>query len=95
MAGEGELQYVVSGTASKASLTYSNSQGGTEMPDVRVPWTKNFAFKGADLAYVSAQNLGETGTIVCQIKVDGKEWRKAVSSGEYSICRSSGTVGRE
>ena len=79
----------------RASLTYSNAQGGTEQYDVKLPFSKSYLMKLGDFAYVSAQNDNDRGKITCRIYVDGVEWKKSTSSGAYVIASCSGLVGRE
>jgi len=84
--------YVVTGTAAKASVTYTNSTGGIEqISAVSLPWEKSFSTFSDDYVSISAQNQGESGTIETVIYVDGKEFKKSSSTGEYVIASASGT----
>ncbi len=86
--------YKVTGTASGASLTYANAQGGTEQRDVRVPWQTQMSVQDGAFLYLSAQSDDEYGTIICEIQVDGRRWRESTSSGAYVISTCSGLAGR-
>lgn len=92
---EYRVRYNVAGTARAGSMVWENSQGGTEMGDYRLPWDKTFTFEEGDFVYISAQNQGETGSIICQIWVNGVKWKESTSTGAYSICTCSGSVGRD
>lgn len=89
------VRYEVVGTAGEAFLTWENSQGGTEQGDYNIPYRQTFTFTRGDFAYISAQNLGETGKITCQIWVNNVKWKESTSTGAYSIATCSGSVGRE
>ncbi|MBW8010875.1 MAG: hypothetical protein FVQ83_06495 [Chloroflexi bacterium] len=86
--------YEIEGTANRVSLTYENETGGTEQRDSNVPFKKTYIMEGGDFAYISAQNLGEFGTVTCKITVDGEDWKESTSSGAYVIATCSGMVGR-
>ncbi len=89
------VRYRVTGTTSRASLTYQNSEGGTEQAVVNVPWDQLFTFRRGDFAYLSAQNQQDHGSIVCEIWVNGTKWKESTSSGGYTIASCSGSVGRD
>lgn len=90
------LEYKITGTAKQVDLTYNNAQGNTEQLDnARVPWSKVYSYTQwpvGEFAYISAQNQGRSGSVKCQILVDGVELESATSSGEYVIATCSGTV---
>lgn len=74
-----------------ASLTYANSTGGTEQHRVTLPWTETFTARPGQFLYLSAQDDGGIGLIVCSITVDGKIVKDATSKGEYTIATVSET----
>ena len=89
-----EVAYKVGGTCGRASMTYANSQGGTEQTTRSLPWTQAYYTMGrGDFAYVSAQNERNAVNIYCEIFVNGVSWKKSSSSGGYSIASCSGSVG--
>jgi hypothetical protein len=90
------VKYKVGGTTSQASLTYQNAQGGTEQMDVRVPWEKTIGtVQKGDFLYLSAQNYEASGSITCEIWVDGRMWKHSISSGAYVIASCNGSAGRD
>jgi hypothetical protein len=90
------VTYKVTGTATGASVTYENPQGGTEQDDyVSIPWEKSFTFGRGDFVYLSAQNDSEYGSVACEIWVNEVKWKTSTSRGAYSIASCSGLVGRE
>jgi hypothetical protein len=90
------VTYKVKGSASRASLTYENAEGGAEQADITVPWEKSFTFKRGDFVYISAQSNDDWDrTITCEIWVDGKKWKSSTSSGRFVIATCDGSVGRE
>jgi hypothetical protein len=88
------ITYQVVGTARSASITYENMQGGTEQGDYKLPIKKEWTYTGSvpagQFLYISAQNDSESGTVTCQILVDGTVWKTSTSSGAYVICTASG-----
>lgn len=89
------VKYRVSGTTREASVTYNNAQGGTEQRDVSVPWETSLTVKGGHFLYLSAQNQQDHGSIVAEILVNGKTWKKSESSGAYKIASCSGSAGSD
>ena len=86
------VTYKVSGSASEASMTYSNSSGGTEQKKTYIPWQTSFTAEPSTFLYVSAQNQGDTGSVTCEIWVDGELYKTSTSSGAYTIASCSGSV---
>ena len=96
--GRGEftykVTYIVKGTAPGAMLTYRNPRGGTEQTSVRLPWESSFTVKGGEFLYISAQNEGTSGSVTCEILLDGVSRTNATSSGAYVIAECSSAAGR-
>lgn len=83
--------YRISGTAGLADITYENETGGTEQRTVGIPWTSaSWKVQDGDFLYISAQNQGETGSVICEILIDGVSIKKSTSSGAYVIATCSG-----
>lgn len=88
------VTYKISGSATKALVTYSTPSGQEQQNGARVPWHKTFKVKKGsfDVLVVSAQNQGG-GTITCEIDVDGKKVKAAKSSGAYAIASCDHPLG--
>lgn len=86
------ITYRISGTAPSASLTYQNAGGDTEQKDVRVPWNVSFDARAGQFVYLSAQNKGEYGTIICEILLNGTQVKTSTSEGAYKIASCSGRL---
>jgi hypothetical protein len=87
--------YSVSGTASKASLTYTNQDGGSEQADVRLPWWKEIRVKRGFFAYISAQSKdAQAAEVGVDIAVNGSTVKHSESSGQSVIAQASATVVR-
>jgi uncharacterized repeat protein (TIGR02543 family) len=85
-----EVEYKITGTASKVFVTLSNGTGGTEQFDnVYVPHTYTFQTFTNWFLYVSAQNLGESGSVTVTIYLNGAVVGKSTSSGAYVIADAS------
>ena len=88
-----KVEYVVSGTAGSVDLTYSNQSGNSEqLSGVSLPWTYEFDGASGDFLYISAQNNGRSGSVVCDIYVNEKLIETSTSSGAYVIATASGSI---
>lgn len=89
--GSVRVDYLVKGTARRASLTYTNAQGGIEQREVSVPWETRLDVPHGTFVSISAQNSG-SGTITCVIMTDLTQFKTSTSEGEYKIASCSGLV---
>lgn len=89
------ITYSITGTATSVSITLENETGNTEQGDFKVPFNMSFRVPVGTFVYISAQNNGKTGSVTCQIFVDGKVQEEATSTGAYKIATCSGSVGRD
>ena len=88
--------YRVTGTATKALITYSTDGTPTlaQDADASVPWTHEIdtpAGQILSIPLVSAQNEGP-GTITCTLEVDGKVAKTVTSNGEASTADCTVTL---
>lgn len=84
------VAYTVTGIGTtRASLTHTNSSGGTEQRTVTLPWTNFYSMKRGDHLYLSAQNESQSGSVTVKISGGGPD-RIATSSGAYGIATASG-----
>lgn len=83
-------KYQVSGRG-LASLTYSNTDGGTEQRKVQLPWSTTFTARPGQFLYLSAQNNEETGSITVDILVDRQIRKSSTSEGGYTIATAKYT----
>lgn len=83
------VRYEITGTATSASLTYSNRSGGTEQITVDVPHTIEYDDFFDNFMYISAQNQDSTGSITVSIYRNGGLMDTATSSGAYVIATAS------
>lgn len=79
------VEYVVEGSSSSASLTYTNETGGTEQQEESVAWYKVFAAGRGAYASISAQKKDKFGSVTVKIIVDGVEIKSSESWAEYGI----------
>lgn len=95
-----EIKYEVEGTATSVSITMSTPSGTQQVADASVPLRPKSGdgagllvkMDSGEFAYLSAQNNGDTGTVVCRITVDGKVIAENQSSGAYVIASCDGSV---
>lgn len=78
--------------ATRASLTYTNEQGGTEQVEVTLPWRKALSVPRGQFVYVSAQNKDAAGGVSCDIRVDMQLFKHSESRGAYVIASCSGST---
>ena len=84
------VEYRITGTASKVSVTLNNATGGTEQYDnVSVPHTYRYDNFTDWFLYISAQNQGESGSVTVTIYLNGEIVNTATSEGAYVIASAS------
>ncbi len=95
--GSPNVVYLVDGSASSASLTYSTPTGESQV-DVMLPLTNKqgdagftFTFEPGSTLYLSAQNDGDAGAVTCHIWVDGVQVSENTGDGGYQIATCQGT----
>lgn len=89
------VQYEIAGSASTADVTFSlPGEIGIEQRTVVLPYTSQiYAFKGADHAFILAQNKGKNGSVIITIIGNGLPIKKTSSEGAYAIASASWLVG--
>ena len=95
-AGEHSVIYRVTGTASKAQISYTDpSSNQIVKRSVRLPWEVELFFEpGAELA-ILARTTGRRGTLACEIWFDGDKLSESSSSGGSTTAHCLATVGEE
>lgn len=87
------VTYRVGGSTPYVDVTYQNSGGDAEQKSrVQVPWSKVITARTGQFVYISAQNQISSGTVTCQILVDGQVVKESESSGGYTIATCSGSI---
>ena len=81
---ERNAKYVVSGSATSASITYNNEQGGTEQVNVNLPWEKEMKVSAGAILTIVAQN-GGSGSLTCEIWVDDEQRKTSTSTAQYGV----------
>lgn len=90
------IVYRVEGSASSALISYNNDQGGTEQVNsARLPWRKTYEMSNGAMTSLVAQSDDTARTITCIIDLDGKEWKRSSSSGDYVVVTCTGWIGME
>lgn len=95
-----EVEYFVEGTADSVDITYSTASGDiAQQSSVQVPLRReDGGDRGISLGrvrpgtpvYISAQNNGGHGSVICSIESDGVQVAETESSGAYVIAQCSG-----
>ena len=86
------VKYLITGTASKVSLTWQNDENGTQQGDYKVPFCSDFNFFSGDFLYISAQITSESGgSIECFIYDGDSLISHSEASGFASIATCSGS----
>lgn len=88
------VTYRWSGTANGVNVTMTNRQGNTEQASNRANDQELTigSMRRGGFVYISVQNTGDSGSVECEIEVDGTIIERASSTGAYVIASCSGTV---
>lgn len=87
------IEYKVTGSASRVDVTYANDSGGTsQQSNVRVPWSYSFNRIKGSFVYISAQNQGESGSVIVTIYKENELFKRSESNGAYVIASASGRL---
>lgn len=87
---EYKVEYAITGTAKTVDVTLNNSGGNTEQfSEVTVPQSYKYETFNDDFLYISAQNQGETGTVIVTIYYEDNPIETANSEGAYVIASAS------
>ena len=84
------IEYRMSGSLARTTVTYTNTTGDTEQFDTRLPWRRTYVMEDVPCVYVAALSFGETGTLTCQIYLDGVLWKESTSSGTGAMVTCGG-----
>lgn len=88
-----DVAYRITGSARSVDLTYQNASASSEQARAKpVPWNMTFSAHPGQFLYVSAQNNGESGTVKCELLVNGIVVKSAESSGAYTIATCDGRL---
>ena len=96
------VTYRVTGTASSADITYRSASGITETQVQRTeghtfdsqPWEHELDLHYGQFIYVSAQRVGDRGTVKCEILLDGQVVAQGASRGTYTFATCGGSAGK-
>lgn len=84
-------EYRITGSAILVDLTYENENGSSEQhAKVKVPFSLKFEATEGQFLYIAAQNDGKSGSVKCEILLDGIVQKEAESTGAYTIATCSG-----
>jgi len=88
-----KVEYLVTGSAVRASMTYETASGGTaQQGDRALPWSFDTTMSPGNFVYISAQNSGATGCVTVEIRVRNAPYKTTQSCGAFVIATASGTV---
>lgn len=86
------VQYKITGTANSVDITLNNSTGGTEQySNVSVPKTYSYKYFEDSFLYISAQNQGQSGSVIASIYYKDNLFKTSTSSGAYVIATAYGS----
>lgn len=88
---EHAVTYKITGDANDATASYTaNNTNTTQDTGVAAGWEKDVTLKGFSLATLTATNgMNDTGSITCQIIVDGQVVNENTASGEFATASCS------
>lgn len=87
--------YRVTGGATQAKITYANATDGntTVMSGFNargyMSWSETVVLPSGSMAYLTAQNQSDSGTVVAEILYQGYVVKRSESSGAYCIASVS------
>lgn len=90
--GASNIEYRVSGTATRVSLTYETEGGTSQVASVALPWSYSRRATKGDFLYISAQIVQGTGTVTTSIYKGSDLFKTSSSSGFASIASASGSL---
>jgi ABC-type glycerol-3-phosphate transport system substrate-binding protein len=92
LTGSGTVTYRVTGSTSRADVTYANSSDGTsQQSNVTVPWSYPRASESGDFLYISAQNAESSGCVQVEIISGDDVLESSQSCGAFVIATASTT----
>jgi hypothetical protein len=82
------------GNTRRASVTYTNSEGGTQQENVAGTWSKTFKVMSYPFfAYISAQTEEPDDSLLeVDIRLNGKLVKHSESLGRYVIATANGKI---
>jgi hypothetical protein len=83
------ISFSVGGSTSTAVVTYTMRNGSTsDRFETAVPWHKVVKFSSGSVVILTAGNPTQTGSIECELSLDGEAWKKDVtnSPGDKASC---------
>jgi hypothetical protein len=87
--GKSDIEYRVTGTASRVSLRYETEDGTAEASSTPLPWSFTREAADKDSLYVSAQITEGDGTVTAAIYKKGKLVNSSTSTGAGAIATAS------
>jgi len=82
------VRYILSGSANVVTATYFNESGGMEQADVNLPFQYDMTVgAGAMLSLVATIN--GSGSVTCEIWVNGERVKEATSTADYGTVTCS------
>lgn len=90
--GASNIEYRVSGSATRVSLTYETEGGTSQVSSAALPWSYSRKAKAGDFLYVSAQIIEGNGTATAAIYKGGSVFKTSTSSGFAAIATASGSL---
>ena len=87
------IEYRVSGTAVRGSITYQNSSGGSsQTSDTVLPWSYSLTASRDDFLYVSVQNSAREGCVRAEIYRGDRVLESGFSCGAFVIATASASA---
>lgn len=96
--GEITVQYRVSGDAKSANIiyvVYEGEKGESRQATVKLPWKKSFDAMEGEFVYVSSQASKRSGSVKCEIVVDGESFKEERADGSSGVASCEGMIGEK
>lgn len=86
------VTYEITGSAISAKIEYSTGGYDSMQGNSLLPFEKQIDIKTGDLAFISAENNGESGSVICRIWANGKVWKESRKAGAFAKVECRGLV---
>ena len=90
--GPSNVTYEVTGSATRATVTFVNAHGGSQATNVMLPWAYAFNAERKEFLSLSAQVVRGDGTVTVTIRKGTSVWKSAAAAGLSSVAVVAGAL---
>lgn len=86
------VTYEIAGSAGSAKIEYGIGGYDSMQGNSILPFEKEVNIKSGDVAFITAENNGESGSVICRIWANGKVWKESKKAGAFAKVECRGIV---